>query len=302
MGIPWANIDRSGDDLSTIPGMIQPIEKQMLFWAGRDYYSGFGEIVELGTFLGTSTECLSKGLGENQRVPDKDGRIHCYDLFLRSENVDRAYAPWLDPYNIGLNGSFLPVVEHSLQAYRSFLQINAGDIMRQTWIGRPIEVLFIDMAVSWTVSDQIIRRFFPALMPGKSLIIHQDYCYQLAPWLSITMEYFADYFDIIANADSSMAFQLKRPIPDNLLQRGTECLVPQHKMALHDRAVRRFGGLAQPMGALIALHGGALFALLGDRGQAERIVHDILAANQHPVVHYRGQQLLQTLPEPLWRA
>jgi hypothetical protein len=282
--------------------MIQPIEKQMLFWAARDHYLGLGEIVELGTFLGTSTECLCKGLQENQQVKTKAERVHCYDLFTRSEYVSASYAPWLDRHKISVGGSFLPVVEHNLAAYRQQLVINPGDVMRQAWLGRPIEVLFVDMAVSWTLSDQVVRRFFPALMPGRSLVIHQDYLFQLAPWLAITMEYFADYFGTVGNADCSMVFQLLRPIPDDLMQRGTEALLPQHKLALNERATQRYGGVATVCGAIVALQRAALLATLGDAAGAERLAREILASNRDATVAYRGKSLLENMPAPSWRA
>lgn len=301
MSVPWDSITQSEDELSSIPGMIEPVEKQMLYWATRDHYAGLGEIVELGTFLGTSTECLCKGLLANQRVKVKEGRVHCYDLFLRSESVNVPYASWLDPYNIAVGGSFLPVVENHLKAYRDLILFNPGDIMRQIWIGRPIEILFVDMAVSWAVSDQVVRRFFSALIPGRSLIIHQDYFYQKAPWLGITMEYFADYFGMIGNAESSMVFHLKRPIPEDLLQRGTECLMPQHKLALIESLRQRYSGMDGNAAKLTTLHRAALLALLGDRNGAERVTHEVLATSDHPTVINRAQSLLQDMPQPSWQ-
>lgn len=297
---PWVTIDRSGDDLSIIPGMIQPIEKQMLFWAARDYFQGLGEIVELGTFLGTSTECLAKGLVENTRVADRAGRIHSYDLFICTPANRAAYGPWLDRCNVNAGDSFLPAVEKHLGTYRDLIQFNPGDILRQSWIGRPIEVLFIDMANNWLLSDHIVRHFFPALMPKHSLIIHQDYLFQQMPWLPITMEYFSDYVEIVGNADCSMAFRLTRPIPNDMLQRGTEGLLPQQKLDLCDRVIRRFGGLTEAGGAILTIHRAALMAMLGDRQGAERLTRDVLNANKHPIVTYRGQGLLDDMPSPNW--
>lgn len=296
MNVPWLSITKSGADLSEIPGMIEAIEKQMLYWASSDYYSGLGEIVELGTFLGTSTECLAKGLIDNPTVKDKEKRLHCYDLFLCDEYNHRSYGPWLDRHNIVPGDSFLPLVERALKPYRPLLTINAGDIMHVSWVGRPIEILFVDMAVSWALSDQVIRAYFAALIPGKSLVIHQDYLFQRAPWLSITMEYFTDYFDVIGNADCSMVFRLNRPIPDDLLRRGTEGLPPQQKMLINERVIKRFGGVDTTLGAILALQRGCLLAMLGDHGGAKTFVESVLARNQHPVVTYRGRALLDALP------
>lgn len=285
-----------GTEISAIPGMIAPIEKQMLLWAARDHYAGLGEIVELGTFLGTSTECLSKGLRDNIRVRDRDKRIHCYDLFVCDEHNSRTYGPWLDPHHIAAGDSFLPVVEKALRPYRSMLTFNAGDILHFDWVGRPIEVLFIDMGASWLLSDHILRTFFSGLMPTRSVVIHQDYFYQRAPWLSITMEYLADYFDIVGNADCSMVFHQTRPIPDELLRRGTEGLSPQQKLQLNERVISRLGGIDHPGGGIIAIQRGCLLAMLGDPAAAKSLVETVLERNKHPTVTYRGETLLKELP------
>ena len=55
------------------------------------FYSGTGEIVELGPWLGSSTFHLISGLENNPYFKTQNKRIHVYDDFVwRSE--------WMDPF------------------------------------------------------------------------------------------------------------------------------------------------------------------------------------------------------------
>ena len=58
---PWLT-DWSGID--GIPkGMLGPREGSMLYTLTREYYRGYGEIVDAGAFLGSSAYCFARGLG-----------------------------------------------------------------------------------------------------------------------------------------------------------------------------------------------------------------------------------------------
>ena len=67
--------------LPDVPGMLGGEERQFLYWYARDKYTGAGEIVELGAFLGQSASALAAGLAANPRCTDKSGRVHSFDRF-----------------------------------------------------------------------------------------------------------------------------------------------------------------------------------------------------------------------------
>ena len=123
--------------------------------------------------------------------------------------------------------------------------MHAGDICEQQWSGGPIEILFVDVAKHWTVCDWVTWQFFPHLIPGKSLVVQQDYLYHhWVGWLHVTMELYADYFEYVCDTEvNSAVFLNTRPIPPSVLRRhSVESLTVDERCALMDRAASRFEG------------------------------------------------------------
>ena len=111
--------------------------------------------------------------------------------------------------------------------------------------GRPIEIVFIDIAKHWTTCDWVTAQFFPSLIAGRSIIVQQDYLYHhWVAWLHVTMEYYADYFEIVCDTElNSVAFLNTRRIPAEVLRDKTvESLSIAEKAELMERAARRFEG------------------------------------------------------------
>ena len=68
----------------------------------------------------------------------------------------------------------------------------AGDIRQERWTSGPIDLLFVDILWGWDINQHVIREFYTSLIPGRSVIAHQDYIYSFYPWLPISMEYFCE--------------------------------------------------------------------------------------------------------------
>ena len=78
-----------------------------------------------------------------------------------------------------------------------------------------------------------------------SVVVQQDYLYHYwVAWLHVTMEYYADYFEIIAHTKvNSLAFLNTKAIPKEVLREKTVAsLSTAEKIALMDRAASRFEG------------------------------------------------------------
>ena len=58
-------------------------------------------------------------------------------------------------------------------------------------------VVRVDIVKSHQINDMVLAQFFPCLIPGWSVVIQQDNHWGYAPWIHITMELFADYFEIL---------------------------------------------------------------------------------------------------------
>lgn len=225
---------------SKIATMLVPDELRLLNHLAANYYRAEGLIVDAGTFLGGSTIALADGLRRNPHRPEGKP-IHSYDLFEVEEYTRGVYFPETTP----LGTSFRAQYDANIAPYADLVEVHGGDITEQRWNGEPIEILFIDVAKHWRVCDRVTAEFFPHLIPGRSLVIQQDYLYHhWVGWLHVTMEFYADYFEYVCDTDvNSVVFLNTKKIPESVLRSNTvESLSFEEKCALMDRAANRFHG------------------------------------------------------------
>ncbi len=81
--------------------------------------------------------------------------------------------------------------------YLDEIYLSPGDVRAMKWDGRPVEVLFVDLAKTLALNDWVVRNWFPCLIPGESILIQQD----LFPFcrnggIAATMEYFRDCLEV----------------------------------------------------------------------------------------------------------
>jgi hypothetical protein len=89
----------------------------------------------------------------------------------------------------------------------------------------------------------VIRRFFPELIPDRSVVVQQDFVFGLCPWVPVTMEFFADYFEPVAFVDHNSVVYICRGTPEiDSDQQPLHELSLEHKLQLVDSAVQRFRG------------------------------------------------------------
>jgi len=180
----------------------------------KSYYTGAGKIVDAGAFLGGSAYCFGYGLSENDNIEDKNKRIESYDMFkskgkyyldfIRVNFLTRQQQPGVAIQYI----HDLPEEEYDFEElyrfqtarYEDYININKGDFTKMSWDkSNPIEILFIDLAKAKKVNDHCVTEFFECLIPGKSVLIQQDY-YSMLTYLHLIMEYFDDHFEFVADA------------------------------------------------------------------------------------------------------
>ena len=95
--------------------------------------------------------------------------------------------------------------------------MHKGDITKSTYADlRGIEVLSIDVAKNADLMLFCAKQFFPHLIPGQSIILHQDYIYAYQPWLHVAMELMADIVEKIYDVPTqcTSVFAAKRPITE----------------------------------------------------------------------------------------
>ena len=228
---------------SNVPTMLIPEELRLLNYLAQDVYTGAGAIVDAGSFLGGSTVALAEGLRRNRRWKRSASGtpIHSYDRFEVEDWTRGVYFPETVPAGTSFSEQF----DQNIAPYSELVEVHAGDICEQQWSGGPIEILFVDVAKHWTVCDWVTWQFFPHLIPGKSLVVQQDYLYHhWVGWLHVTMELYADYFEYVCDTEvNSAVFLNTKAIPPSVLRRhSVESLTVDERCALMDRAASRFEG------------------------------------------------------------
>jgi hypothetical protein len=277
--------------------MISLEERALLYVLARDYYSRSGMIVDAGCFLGGSTLALAQGVLDRD-PPIQDPVIETFDRFKLDKGSFAPYAALLDGLRPG--DSLRPAFDAVLSDRLRVVNVREGDIRRMDWSGGPIEVLFIDLAKNWSINDHVARTFFPALIPGRSVVIQQDYVHEWTPCLHITMELLGDAFDYGGTVPSCSAiFTSRRNITADDLPRNLFRDIPHdEKLALYDRSVGRFA--AEERGVLEC--GRAyLLHLLGDTSAAHKQLDHVGQAYKGPRVETILPQMREVCVERRYR-
>ena len=239
--------------IDRVPGMLSYAEKRMLYWVTFSTYEGYGAIVDLGAYLGGSTICFASALRNRGFASPL---IHSYDLFrLGPFELERDFSGGAP---VGKNTR--PLFDANLAGFHDLLHVHEGDLLHRRWPGDAIEILFVDLAKSYLTWDHIVKHFFPALIPGRSLLILQDYLFAATgPWHHVVMEKFAEQFEIVSDTRiNSMLFAYSGGLtPESIDAAMWERIPSEERIELMDRAIERLGTpetrkiLAGPRGILV---------------------------------------------------
>ena len=169
-------------------------ERALLYSLGREARPGMS-IVDAGCFLGGSTAALA--LGASEALLEPRPLIHSYDLFRVDHSALTHYGALIGDRELGAD--LLPVFEDAVgEDLLRYVEVHAGDLLAERWGGDPIDVLFVDVAKSWELSDHVAHEFFPALLPGRSVVVQQDYIHEWLPWIHIAMQLLDRSFERVA--------------------------------------------------------------------------------------------------------
>ncbi len=204
--------------IRTLPGMTSATERAYFQWYAQHIFQGSGVIVDLGCWLGSTTIPLAMGLSKNSVLRTSCKSIHAYDEFI--------WRPYMEPNVVGtslegkfkMGENFLPEFNKRIAPWKDQIVVHSVDLSKVTWNGEGIEFLLIDAMKSWELTNNIIQQFFPALLPGKSLILHQDFAHWFTPWIHLTNYRFRNYFEFVYEVPkcSSVVFKLCKTLPPEL--------------------------------------------------------------------------------------
>jgi hypothetical protein len=269
---PW----RSGlPDLRTInpiPGMICEDESRFLHWIATNHLSGAGHIVDLGPLAGGSTHALCSGLALNAAAGRT--RVHSYDLW-------RLFPGWeafFPGEHLKIGDDLHPLFMRNLQAFGNIIVSHPGDLCTHRWNGEPIEILFVDAAKAVELWFHMLREFLPCCIPGKTLVVHQDWVCAECPWIHLTTARLSEYLVPVDSPDGgTVAFLLQRPIPRALLEDDDFLTQPLSTAA--ERFERAASWMVGWYGLNVRLAEAHYLVMRGHTQEALRIVDQVLA---HP--------------------
>jgi predicted O-methyltransferase YrrM len=222
-------------------GMLGKRESMLCYYLAKEAFTGRGTIVDAGSFLGRSAYHFAQGLRANPRYVVGRNRIHCFDNFLVNEIGTVQFILNDLKETASLGDSTREIFDAQVAPVRDMLEIHAGDFNTVEWQREPIEILMVDIAKSESLSKQVVKVFFPDLIPGESLVIQQDYHHPWLPHIHVVMEYLADYFELVVpRVDDSAVFLYRKEIPADVLHHAaTHDFTSEEQVELMDRAISR---------------------------------------------------------------
>jgi hypothetical protein len=255
----------SAVSLDAIPSQMKSMilwpEQKLLHWLARELYCGEGAIGDLGCFIGSSTLSLATGLAAGSDEPPHPV-IHSYDLFIAP---DDPYTLQRLPQDHGPGDRFRDVFEANIRPMRGWIEIHDGDLREDPWQNGPIEILFIDICKCWSTNQAVLRNFFPHLIPGHSIVVHQDFVRVWNPWIPVSMAFLKDFFEVLAEEESSRVYRCVKAVPESVLKTDfRRDLDLSQKRALLEESIRESANAHTA-----AVHKGALAMLVFMEGDAD---------------------------------
>jgi hypothetical protein len=214
---PWYPSERLLDPLASLD-MCTPIERA---WAARyaaTTYTGRGEIVELGAWLGGITLSLVRALPDNPSWAAAPRPVHVYDEFLHDRQRERLERSPLE-YDYEERGSFVHHFEKRVEPDADRIALHVGDVREAQWTGGDIELLFNDLSKSWAIWNDVRATFYPSLVPKVSTVVEQDFAHSWTPWLHLWHYRARHHLRFVEHVPGggSVVFRLERELPPDLL-------------------------------------------------------------------------------------
>jgi len=225
------------------PSMMSLPEKQFLFGLASRYYAGKGIIVDAGIFLGASTRCFGEGVHSNPRreeiVANWPQPIVSYDRAIVNPNMPHFFRRHGLTFSAAPGESFESELRRNVAPVKDLVDLRIGDFTDATAPGCPVEILFLDILKTPALSLRAFRMFYPKLVPGRSVVVHQDYFFEELPWIKTHHEALAAYFDFVGEIGSSAVFLCRKDIPQEVADALGNDMPPAEQLRLASIAMQR---------------------------------------------------------------
>lgn len=200
---------------SELLGMTSGTEQAYIANYGKDLYTGKGEIVDLGSWLGSTTIPLTNGLLKNPKFRASGRKVFAYDLFIWFDWMASSVAgtDLAGRYSEGDN--FVDEFRRRIAPVADSIEVREGDLKAIGWSGEQIEFLLVDAMKGWDLAASITKDFYPSLIEGESLVFHQDFAHHFTPWIHLVQWRLREHFEYIQEVprSQSVVFRCIRAIP-----------------------------------------------------------------------------------------
>lgn len=200
-----------------VPSMMSVQERRFLYGLSSRYYEGHGIMVDAGIFLGASTRCFGQGLADN---PARAAAIEKFGkpvVSFERAIVNPGMPAFFQRNNVKVvaepGDTFEPALRANVQPVEDVVDLRVGDILETGPVDHPIEILFLDVLKMTEIADFVVREYFPRLIPGRSVVIQQDYFYERLPFIKTYQEHYREYFEYVGEIGSTAVFLCVAEIP-----------------------------------------------------------------------------------------
>jgi hypothetical protein len=173
-------------------GMTTVQEQAYFEWWGAKRYRAVGAVVDLGSWLASTTIPLLEGLTRNAHASLPT--VHAFDLWVWEEWMTESVrdTPFAGRRRPG--DDFSDDFRERISGTPGRVEIHPGDLTIANWTNGPIELLLVDAMKSWELAEGIATTFYPHLVAG-STVIHQDFSHWFTPWIHILQYRLRDVLD-----------------------------------------------------------------------------------------------------------
>lgn len=203
------------------PSMTTTGEKELLYKLARHHYRGTGSIIDAGLFLGASTNAFGWGIrhGPAYGHLKVERPIKAYEIAIwHSAGFDKYLANPIAQEALGAirykdGDDYFPTLRRLLAEHDELIEYNIGDIVKLAHSEGEIEIAFYDCLKNYERDWAAFKAFAPNFVPGRTIVVQQDYFYEDALDNKIRQEFLSDYFEYLGAVATSAVFMLKAEIP-----------------------------------------------------------------------------------------
>ncbi len=230
--------------LEQAAGTLSTNERCLLFKLARDHYLGSGHMIDAGSFLGSSSLSLAEGLKANslfRTIADRIASpIVAYEIGMlpAPPGAKTAITRHFGKYKYTLGESFVPILKENIAGHEDVIDLHIGDFLTETWPAeKPIEICFIDLARTNDLNVRCFQQLFPAFLPGRTLLVQQDFFFDRAPWIKVLMGYLEEHFEWLGQVGPSSLYRYRSQIPEEKYAIDPYTDIPaEQRIAYHQTA------------------------------------------------------------------